>query len=156
MRANKIAAVVAFVLGTASVMAQQPATHDVTAQFVNAGVTVDGLRAVEVGGVVVLRGRTLDPSAAEKAASVAQSLGYARVANLIQVADLPDDDRITRAAERSLSTYRGLDGTRIVVDSNNGVVQLRGKFSNELQKDMAISLVRKLAGVRSVQVAMSR
>jgi osmotically-inducible protein OsmY len=160
MRANKFvatitgaAAVVVFLFSTTPVVAQQPATHDLTPQFLSAGVTVEGLRAVEVGGIVVLRGRTTDRSSAEQAASVAQSLGYARVANLIQVAGVPDDGRITRAAERELAAHRGLDGAQIAVDSTNGVVRLRGKFSNELQKDMAVSLVRNIAGVRSVQIA---
>jgi len=69
---------------------------------------------VEVGGIIVLRGRTSDRAAAEKAATVAQTLGFSRVANLIQVADAPDDARIMRAAERELSVHRGLDGTQIV------------------------------------------
>src|SRR3954454_17708097 len=124
MRANNLktraaAVVIAFSLCAIPAFAIQPAAHDVTPQLVTAGVTVDGLRAVEVGGIVVLRGRTADKTAAEQAATVAQSLGFTRVANLIQVADVPDDARIMRLAERELSVHRGLDGTQIVVDSNN-------------------------------------
>lgn len=160
MRANKInigvAVVAAFVLSTIPVMAQQPATRDLTQQFVTAGVAVEDLRAVEVGGIVVLRGRTTDRTAAEQAATVAQSLGFARVANLIQVADVPDDARIMRAAERQLAVHRGLDGTQIVVDSTNGIVRLSGKVSNEVQKDVAASLVRRIDGVRAVQIALQR
>ena len=160
MRANKIisAAVVvaALVLATIPVMAQQPATHDLTQQFVMAGVVVEDLRAVEVGGIVVLRGRTTDRTAAEKAVTVAQSLGYGRVANLIQVADIPDDARIMRAAERQLAVHRGLDGTEIVVDSTNGIVRLSGRVSSEVQKDVAFNLVRKIDGVRAVQMALQR
>jgi osmotically-inducible protein OsmY len=146
----------AFLICAVPAIAQQPATHDLTQQFVTAGVSVEGLRAVEVGGIVVLRGRTTDRAVAEQAASIAQSLGYARVANLIQVADVPDDARIERAVERKLAIYRGLDGTQIAIDSTNGVVRLTGKVSNELQKDMAASLVRNIDGVRAVQVALQR
>jgi osmotically-inducible protein OsmY len=135
-------------------MAQQPATHDLTPQFLSAGITVEGLRAVEVGGIVVLRGRTTDRSVAQQAASVAQSLGYTRVCNLIQIAEVPDDGLITRAAERQLTYYRGLDGAQIAVDSTNGVVRLSGKFRSQLQKDMAVSLVKNIAGVRAVQIGM--
>jgi osmotically-inducible protein OsmY len=160
MRANNLkiraAAAVAFLVVSIPAFAVQPAMHDLTPQFVNTGVAVEGLRVIEVGGIVVLRGRTPDRSAAEKAAVVAQSLGYARVANLIQVADAPDDAAIARAAERELSRHRGLDGTQIAVDSNNGVVRLTGKVSNELQKDMAVSLVRNIDGVRDVQLALQR
>ena len=157
MRANnlKISAALAVLLFAIPVMAEQPATRDVTQQFVTAGVTVEGLRAVEVGGIVVLRGRTTDSAAAEQVASIAQALGYARVANLIQV-EVADDVRIERAAERRLAIYRGLDGTQIAIDSTNGVVRLTGKVSSELQKDMAASLVRNIDGVRSVQVALQR
>src|SRR3954466_7942866 len=101
MRPNKIKGVAiaaAFVLAAIPLAAQQPATRDLTQQFVTAGVAVEGLRAVEVGGIVVLRGWTADKTAAEQAAAVAQSLGFVRVANLIQVNDVPDDAKITRMA----------------------------------------------------------
>src|SRR5258706_9741035 len=160
MRANKmtigVAVVAAFVLSTIPVMAQQPATRDLTPQFATAGVAIEDLRVVEVGGIIVLRGRTSDRAAAEKAATVAQTLGFSRVANLIQVADAPDDARIMRAAERELSVHRGLDGTQIVVGSTNGIVRLSGKVSNEVQKDVAVSLVKNIDGVRAVQIALQR
>ena len=160
MRANKtqlgVALVAAFVLSAIPVMAQQPATRDLTQQFVTAGVAVEDLRAVEVGGIVVLRGRTADKTVAEQAATVAQSLGFARVANLIQVADVPDDARIMRAAERQLAVHGGLDGTQIMVHSTNGIVRLSGKVSNEVQKDVAVGLVRRIEGVRAVQIALQR
>lgn len=159
MRANKIkfgvAIVAAFVLSIPA-MAQQSATRDLTQQLVTAGVAVGDLHAVEVGGIVVLRGRAADAVSAQQAATIAQSLGYTRVANLIQVADVPDDARITRDAERQLAVHRGLDGTQIAVDSKNGVVQLRGKVTNELQKDMAVTLVKNIDGVRAVQMALQR
>jgi len=151
-----VAVVAAFVLSTIPVMAQQPATRDLTPQFATAGVAIEDLRVVEVGGIVVLRGRTTDRAAAEKAATVAQTLGFSRVANLIQVADAPDDARIRRAAERELAVHRGLDGTQIVVDSTNGIVRLSGKVSNEVQKDVAVSLVKNIDGVRAVQIALQR
>ncbi len=150
-----MAIVAAFVLSI-PLLAQQPGTRDLTQQFVTAGVAVEGLRAVEVGGIVVLRGWTADKAAAEQASSVAQSLGFARVANLIQITDVPDDAKIMRAAERQLAVHRGLDGTQIMVDSTNGVVRLTGKVSNEVQKDVAVNLVRKIEGVRAVQMALQR
>ena len=160
MRANKtklgVAIVAAFVLSTIPLLAQQPESRDLTQQFVTAGVVVEGLRAVEVGGIVVLRGWTADKRVAEQASAVAQSLGFARVANLIQVADVPDDAQIMRTAERRLAVHRGLDGTQIVVDSTNGVVRLSGKVSSEVQKDVAVNLVRKIEGVRAVQMALQR
>ncbi|MEA2240066.1 MAG: hypothetical protein QOC81_4790 [Thermoanaerobaculia bacterium] len=139
-----------------SAMAEQPATHDVTALFLSAGVSVEALRAVEVGGIVVLRGRVSDPGAAEQATAVAQTLGYARIANLIQIAGVPDDEKIARVAERKLAMQRGLDGTQIAVASNNGVVLLTGTVANEMQKDMAVHLVRNIDGVRAVQMAVKR
>jgi osmotically-inducible protein OsmY len=139
-----------------SAIAEPPATHDVTAQFVNGGAIVEGFRAIEVGGIVILRGHARDTASAEQAALVAQTLGYNRVANLILVDAVPDDGRIARAAERRLALQRGLDGTQIVVESSNGVVRLSGTVSNELQKDMAVDVVRNIDGVRSVQMALKR
>lgn len=155
VRVGMAAVVVAVALSAIPAIAQQPAALDVTTQFLTAGVAVDGFLAVEVGGIVVLRGRTADRSAAEKAGTVAHALGFTRVANLIQVG-VPDDDRIKRDAERELAAQRGLDGTEIAVDSTNGVVRLRGKVLNELQKDMALSVVRTIDGVRAVTLALRK
>jgi len=130
--------------------------HDLTKQIVCISSPIASFRAIEVGGVVVLRGRTGDRAAAEQAAASARSLGYTRIANLIQIEVAVDDARIERAAERQLALERGLDGTRIAVDSTNGVVRLTGTVTNELQKDMAASLVRSVDGVRSVQMALQR
>lgn len=161
MRANNLktraaAVMIAFSLSAIPAFAIQPSVHDVTPQLVTAGVTVDGLRALEVGGIVVLRGRTADRASAEQASTIAQSLGYTRVANLIQVFQAPDDARIERAVERELSVHRGLDGTQIAVDSTNGVVHLTGKVYSELQKDMAVNLVKTVDGVRAVQASLQR
>jgi hyperosmotically inducible protein len=139
-----------------SAIAEPPAGHDVTAQFVNGGVILEGFRAVEVGGIVILRGHASDTASAEQAALVAQSLGYKRVANLIQIDAVPDDARIARDAERGLALQRGLDGTQIVVVSSHGVVRLSGTVSNELQKDMAVHVVRNIDGVRAVQMSLKR
>jgi osmotically-inducible protein OsmY len=161
MRANNLKTraagiVIAVSLFAIPAFAIQPPSHDLTQQLVNAGVAVDSLRAVEVGGIVVLRGRTADRASAEAAATVTQSLGYARVANLIQVFQAPDDARIERAVERELSVHRGLDGTQIAVDSTNGVVRLSGKVYSELQKDMAVNLVKTVDGVRAVEASLQR
>jgi osmotically-inducible protein OsmY len=161
MRANNLKARAAAIMFACSLsaipaFAIQPSALDLTPQLVTAGVTVQGLRAVEVGGVVVLRGRTTDRAAAEQAATVAQSLGYVRVANLIQVFQAPDDARIERAVERELSVHRGLDGTQIAVDSTNGVVRLTGKVYSELQKDMAVNVVKSVDGVRAVHASLQR
>ena len=156
LKTRAAAVMIALSLSAIPAFAFQPSANDVTRQFVTAGVTVDGLRAVEVGGIVVLRGRTTDRAVAEQAATVAQSLGYARVANLIQVVQAPDDARIERAVERELSVHRGLDGTQIAVESTNGVVRLTGKVYSELQKDMAVNLVKTVDGVRAVQASLQR
>jgi osmotically-inducible protein OsmY len=131
-------------------------TLDLTPQFRAAGLNVDALRAVEVGGIVVLRGRTEDRAVAEKAGTLARSLGYQRVANLIQVIEPPDDEAIRRMAERQLGLRRSLDGCKFLVASNGGVVHLSGQVQYELQKDVAISVVRQIDGVREVKSDFQR
>lgn len=132
-----------------------PQTLDVTQQFINAGVRVDGLRAVEVGGIVILRGQTYEAANAQAATAAAQTLGYARVANLIRVVDVPDDARIERVAERELAT-RALDGCTFHVDSDHGVLTVDGKVRYELQKDVALALLRNIDGVREVRASLQR
>src|SRR5258708_7367075 len=68
--------------------ADSNALVDLTSQLQSA-VKIDGLSAIEVGGIVVLRGTTTDPSLAARAGVLAQNLGYQRVANLIRVVTPP-------------------------------------------------------------------
>jgi len=131
--------------------AAQPDTRNVTKLFVDGGVSVDRFEAVEVGGILILRGRTEDPEKAAAAGRYAQSLGYNRVANLVQVAQPADDANIQRKVERELTMHRGLDGCNFRVASTGGVVRIGGRISNELQRDMAIQLARNVDGVRAVQ-----
>ena len=138
-------------LAVPAAQAAQPDTRDVTKLFVDGGVAVDRLQAVEVGGILILRGRTEDPERAAAASRFAQSLGYARVANLVQVTQPADDANIARKVERELTIHRGLDGCNFRVASTGGVVRIAGRINNELQRDMAIQLVRNVDGVRAVQ-----
>lgn len=133
--------------------AEQPQTNDITPQF--ASIHVNGLRVVEVGGILVLRGQTENARVAASAAELARSLGYARVANLIRVTAPPDDARIERTAERQLAT-RALDGCHFQLDSNHGVLHVAGRVKYELQKDMAVSLLRNIDGVREVRATLER
>ena len=107
-------------------------------------------------GPVVIRGRSADPEAAAAAGRHATSLGYSRVANLVQILPPPDDGALRRAAERELSVHRGLDGCRFMVQAKKGVVTIGGSVRHELQKDVAVSVVRNIDGVRAVESSLDR
>ncbi len=136
--------------------ANSVAVVDLTPQLQSAGLNIDGLEAVDVGGIVVLRGKTTDSATASRAGFLVQSLGYSRIANLIRVIEPPDDAVIERVAERRLSMTRALDGCRLRVDSNGGVVTVAGKVTSELQKDVALDLVRGIHGVRAVKAGFEQ
>jgi osmotically-inducible protein OsmY len=129
--------------------ANSDAVVDVTPQL--SSLHIDGLSAVQVGGIVILRGRTADPALAQQAGAIVKQSGYNRVANLIQVSSPPDDAAIERTAERRLAMQRSLDGCKLRVDSNAGVLTVAGKVDHELQKDIAVDLLRQIDGVRSVR-----
>lgn len=133
-----------------------PQPVDLTPQFRSAGVNVEGLQVFELGGIVVMRGRSADRASAEQAGSIAANLGYARVANLIQVVEAPDDAAIQRIAERELTIHRSLDGCTFKVASNNGVVHVAGRVRYDMQKDVAVELLRNIDGVRSVTASLQR
>lgn len=128
-----------------------PQPNDLTARFVKGGVDVDRLQVYEIGGIVLIRGRAYSKSEAESAGRFAQSIGYTRVANLIQVVVPPDDVAIVKTAERELTIYRPLEGCRFKVDSKLGVVRVAGTVQHDMQKDMALQIVRNIVGVRQVQ-----
>lgn len=133
-----------------------PKANDLTSLFIEHGVTLRNMRVVEVGGIVVIRGRAADLAQAASAAELARTLGYARVANLVQVVPPPDDQSIERIAERELTIHRTLDGCHFRVESHDGVVKLAGTVSHELQKDVAVALVRNIDGVKEVHADLQR
>ena len=141
----------ALLLISTPLFADATATVDLTSQLQNGALAIEGLRAVQVGDIVLLRGKTLDPGEAARAALLVQQLGYARVANLIQVTDPPDDAAIERIAKRHLAMQRALDGCSLRVDSQKGVLTVVGKVASPLQKDVAIGVLRNIDGVRSVK-----
>ena len=131
---------------------EQPA--DVTARF--AGVPGgERVRAFELAGVLILRGRVTDPGVAAAIGFHARSLGYLRVANLIQTVD-HDDEQLVRNAERALTTHRALDGCQFRVASTNGVVRVGGSVRHELQKDVALQVLRTIDGIQRVEFNLTR
>jgi len=124
---------------------------DVTASFVTAGVVdVDHLLVYQISGIVLMRGGAADRAKAEEAARVAKTLGYERIANLIQITGPSDDVTIVRSAEGALGRSRSLVGCKFHIDSVRGVVRIGGNVDQETQKDVAIDLLRKVRGVKEV------
>ena len=135
--------------------AATPESVNLTDTFRAAGATADRLQVYEIAGIVILRGRVATQAQAEQAGQIAQSLGYQRVANLIQIVE-HNDVEIARAAEVRLSQNRSLDGCRFHVTSDQGVIRVAGQVQNELQKDLTMQVLRRMDGVRSVEVELNR
>ena len=123
---------------------------DLTAAFVDGGVTIDRLLVYQIGGVVLIRGRTGDPLMAAAATRFAARAGYRRVANLIEVLPGLADNALVSGARRELELTRQLDGCHFQIDSAGGIVRLRGQVVREAQKDLAVYLVAKIDGVKKV------
>jgi len=153
---TKAVAITAILIASSPIaMAATPAAKDLTNSFSGAGVKVDRLQVYELAGVVIIRGRTPDRAKAEELSRYATSLGYERVANLIQIVE-HDDDQIARAAERELTIHRSLDGCRFRVSSDQGVVHVVGTVAHELQKDVAAQVLRSIDGVRAVEMNLEK
>ena len=143
-----LALLVASLLPVASSGQSEPV--DLTAVFRSSGVDVADLQVYEINGIVLIRGTSADRSKAENAGIIATNLGYARVANLIGFSAVTRDVDIVRFAEGSLVRQRALEGCKFYLDSVNGVVRVGGSVYRELQKDVAIDLLRKIDGVKEV------
>lgn len=137
------------------VKAAVPEAVDLTATFRGAGATVDRLEVYQIAGIVIIRGRAPNQAEAAAVARIAHGLGYERVANLIQIVENRDVE-IARKAEVELAVNRSLDGCRFRVTSENGVLRVAGSVKHELQKDVAVQVVRNIDGVRSVEVDLER
>ncbi len=153
---TKAAVLIAFLIAISPVAsASAPEAVDITDAFRAAGATVDRLQVYEIAGVVLIRGRVSDKSQAEEIGRLAQSLGYTRVANLVQITENRDAE-ITRRAEIELTVNRSLDGCKFHVTSEQGNVRVAGRVMHELQKDVAVQVLRNIRGIRSVQFALTR
>lgn len=148
-------------LATACLLTFAPAASAATtgqtirAGLTNSGLYVTNLSVTDVDGIVIIRGRVSDAETFRAVTRYVRSLGHTRVANLLRVTPFPDDRVIERAAERQLGLSRSLEGCKLVVNSDSGVVILQGTVQNDLQRDVAIDIVRKIEGVRDVQVLVS-
>ena len=153
---TKAAAIAAVLIAiTPAASAASPQATDLTNTFRGAGAVVDRLQVYEISGIVIIRGRAAEKAQAEQLNLYAQSLGYTRVANLIQIVE-DRDEEIARDAERELTLHRSLDGCEFRVRSDNGVVRVAGRVRHELQKDVAVQVLRGIDGVRSVEVDLSK
>jgi osmotically-inducible protein OsmY len=151
------AAIASFLfMATPTALAATPdAAVDVTPAFRTVGANVDRLQVYEIAGIVIIRGKVADKAQAEELGRFAQSLGYARVANLVQIVEHRDAE-IARAAEVELTVNRSLDGCKFHVTSEQGVVRVAGQVRHELQKDVAAQVLRNIDGVRSIQFNLTR
>ena len=137
------------------VKAATPEEVDLTATFRGAGAAVDRLQVYQIAGIVIIRGRAPNQAEAAAVSKIAHELGYERVANLVQIVE-DRDVEIARKAEVELAVTRSLDGCRFRVSSENGVLRVAGSVKHELQKDVAVQVVRNIDGVRSVEVDLER
>ncbi len=147
----------AHTLGIAAVVFLPLAAHgqvdavDLTSTFVNGGITIDRLLVYQIGGVVLIRGRTGDPVKATEAGEFAARAGYRRVANLIEVVPALTDDALVRSARRAMELERELEGCSVRIDSVDGVVRLRGEVTRDVQKTIAVHLISRIDGVKEVR-----
>jgi len=56
----------------------------------------------------------------------------------------------------ALTNHRALDGCRFNVSSSQGVVHVGGHVRHELQKDVALQVVRSVRGVLSVEMELDK
>jgi len=136
-------------------LAENPQVTDLTNTFRGANAAVKDLQAYQIAGIVIIRGRTTDQAQAEILSNYAKSLGYERVANLVQTVQNIDAE-LTRKAEVALSIHRALDGCRFSVRTDQGVVHVNGSVQHELQKDVAMQVVRGIDGVQRVELALQK
>ena len=131
--------------------AAQTDAVDITAAFIRGGAVIEGLKVFQISDVVLILGRTNDAKKAERAGRIATTLGYQRVANLVVIRDdATDDAAIVYTGQRQLELERELEGCRFRVESNRGVIRLTGSVRSNLQSDLAIAILGRIDGVKSV------
>lgn len=148
-----LATLASFVLFPVPVRCDQ---RQISEALTNADIRVSRLRVVEAEGIIIIRGDVQSGDQIERAANVVRALGYSRVAALLNVLSLADDDAIALAAERRLSFHRSMQGSHLTVRSSNGVVTIRGTVRSLFQGELAAQIVARVAGVREVRTQLQR
>jgi len=129
-----------------------PSLDALDARLTRDSVTIERWAPQYVDGILILRGRVADQATAARIGEAARQEGFGRVANLLQLIKLPDDNAIERDAERRLSGSRALEGCRFNLDAKNGILTVNGEVERELQKDAARQILRGVEGVREVRI----
>ena len=62
-----------------------------------------------------------------------------------------DDAQVTTRVKTALLNAPDVDAKRIEVDTVNGVVTLSGGVRNEAERDQAVTVARRISGVRDVK-----
>jgi osmotically-inducible protein OsmY len=127
----------------------------ITQALQDANLPIDRLSVRNVGGIVLVRGNG-DAASASRAVEIVKSLGFSRVANLVQPVVAFNDEAIRRQAERQLASNRSLDGCTLKVSCERGVLSVSGTVQNELQADVTRSVLRAVRGAQDVKVSLSK
>lgn len=136
-------------LSFSTIASAQTKWYDLTPAFVDCGVDVDQLLVYRIGGIVVIRGTTVDADKAANAGRIATFLGYDRVANLIVVVDQPlTDAAVAARGQLALDREPALDGCRFHVASASGLVTVSGSTARDDQKSLAVQVLKRVAGVK--------
>lgn len=130
------------------------AQESVEAALLRHDIQVSRLQVIEAEGILILRGQISQAGAAAQIEGIVRGLGYNRVANLVEVVAVPDDEAIVLNVERELGLTRSLEGCRFVLAAKDGVVTVRGTVRSVLQKDLAEQVIRRVSGVRTVVAAL--
>ena len=140
----------------AEVVAKTPQFSDeaITEALRQREISIDKLSVRNFNGIVILRGHA-DADTAGRAVSTLQAMGVDRVANLITPAAPSRDDQIRREAERELASAGTLNGTRLRVSCQDGILRLSGTVATEYQRDAAHALLRAVPGAKGVQMELS-
>ena len=142
--------------GSARSVKASAVSVDTLTRSIQEAIPVERLSVNEVEGILIIKGQTRDRAEIDQISRLAKDQGFDRVANLIQISPITDDEAIERGVERTLGQSASLSGCRFSIDSNGGVVTLTGVVERELQKDLARDLVRRHPGVKEVRAELRR
>lgn len=137
-------------IGTAPLASDAQLAAAIRAQ----NIQIADLSVRRAGEIVLLQGKA-EPDAAASAEATLKLMGVTRVANMVTPAAKTDDEELRRAVERHLARLPGLQGCRLTVRCENGVVSVAGTVQRELQKDAVRTGVRSVRGAREVKVDLT-
>jgi hyperosmotically inducible protein len=117
-------------------------------------VSATGTEVLAKDGTITLRGEAASTAQKDLTTEYAKDVDGVKDVKNEMIVSLDDDASNTGLVKTTLPYHRSTSALKTTVETNEGVVMLKGEAKNAVEKDLAAKLVNDVHGVKSVKNQM--